>query len=415
MSNELQLFDKTTKLVDINLTSDKPIIVHQGGTNSSKTYSILQSLYILAHHEDLAPCLITVVGQDIPNLKSGAYRDANSILYNNKYLQAELKFHNKTDRQHIFHNGSIIEFNSYDNSQDARSGKRDILFMNEANGMSYDVFEELNVRTQNKTFIDFNPTASFWAHEKLYGRDDVAWVKSNFQHNPFIPKSILSKIKGYEPTEENIAKGTANEYRWRVYGLGEVGRLEGLVFPDFEVTNEWPIKWKWRVFGLDFGFTNDPTALVEIRYVHGGLYWKEWMYEVGLTNISNDENRQPSIDGRLNKLNFPFDPKIIADSAEPKSIKELSDAGWDIEGAVKGRDSVMNGIDAIKRYPLYIHSSSKNLIEEFSSYTWEKDRNDNPTNKPIDRYNHGIDAGRYGLSKQLLHGQQEMSAGMIEW
>lgn len=393
MSNELQLFDKTTKLVDVNLTDERNLIIHQGGTNSSKTYSILQSLYLMCFDERFAPCLITVVGQDIPNLKSGAYRDANSILYDNDYLQNELTFHNKTDRQHIFRNGSIIEFNSYDNSQDARSGKRDILFVNEANGISYDVFEELNVRTKYKTFIDFNPTAPFWAHEKLYGRDDVAWVKSNYKHNPFIPQSILDKIKGYEPTQENIARGTANEYRWRVYGLGEVGRLEGLVFPEFQVVNEWPKEFKWRVYGLDFGFTNDPTALVEIRYVHGKLYWRELIYKTGLTN--------QQISTYLTRLDIDEQALIIADSAEPKSITELRHEGWHVVGAEKGRDSVSQGIQLLQNYPLCVHSGSKNLIEEFSSYIWKKDRNDMPTNKPIDSFNHGIDAGRYAIQNKL--------------
>ena len=411
MNEGIQLFDKTTKLVDVTLEADTPIIVHQGGTSSSKTYSILQSLFIIALNDP--DSIITIVGQDIPNLKKGAYRDAQHILADNKYLQGELQAHNKSEREFRFENGSIMEFNSYDDEQDARSGKRDYLFINEANGVAYGIFEQLQMRTTKQTIIDFNPSARFWAHENLYGQDHVTWVKSNFRHNPYIPKRILQKILSYEPTAENIERGTANEYRWRVYGLGEVGRLEGLVFPDFEVTQDWPIDWKWRVFGLDFGFTNDPTALVEIRYAHGGLYWKEWIYETGLTNTSNNEYRQPSIDGRLERLNFPFDPHIVADSAEPKSIKELSDAGWDIEGAMKGPDSVINGIDAIKRYPLYITSDSENLIEEFSSYTWKEDKDGNPMNEPIDKFNHGIDAGRYALSKRLIEGERTMTAGMI--
>jgi len=389
----------------------KDILVH----NSGKTYGILQYLFEQGakHNNEF----ITVVAEDIPNLKGGAYRDAQIILQEDSVLKAwwpmEKGHWNKSERIFTCLSGSQMEFKSFQDEYDARSGKRDRLFINEANAVAYGIYEQLNLRTKKQTIIDFNPSARFWAHDNLQGLDEVEWNVTTFHDNAFLDDRTRSKILSYEPTPENIERGTANEYRWKVYGLGQVGRLEGLVFPDFKVTSDWPIEWKWRVFGLDFGFTNDPTAFVEIRYAHGNLYWKEWIYETGLTNASRNESRQPSIDGRLQRLNFPFDPKIIADSAEPKSITELSQAGWHIEGAVKGKDSVVNGIDAIKRYPLYIHASSKNLIEEFSSYTWEKDRDGNPTNKPIDKYNHGIDAGRYGLSHRLLEGEQTISAGMI--
>ena len=368
-----------------------PIVVQSGGTSSGKTYSIVQYLFQVAISDP--GTIVTVVGQDIPNLKIGAYRDAKEILYNNPHFEQELAFHNKTDRTITFNNGSVIEFNSYDDFQDAKSGKRDYLFMNEANGVSYEIFEELQVRTSKQAFIDFNPTASFWAHNKLWGRDDVEWYDSTFKDNYFLDLRIRDKILSYEPTEENIARGTANKYRWEVYGLGKIGRLEGLVFPDFEQTTEWPEEYKWRAFGLDFGFTNDPTAIVEVRYAHGCLYVAEWVYEPGLTN--NDIRKKLAI--------YEFDKKmlIVADSAEPKSIEELKRTGWNVKGAKKGKDSVINGIDVIKRYPLLVHAKSINLIEEFSSYTWEKDKDGTALNKPVDRFNHGIDALRYAVTDKV--------------
>jgi phage terminase large subunit len=404
---------KVNDAVYTPLKSEKPIHVHQGGTSSGKTYGILQHLFEEGAKNNNE--IITVAAEDVPSLKSGAYRDAKEILDNDPDLRKwwPENRHNRTDRRYECLSGSIIEFKSFQDSYDARSGKRDRLFINEANAVGHEIFEQLNMRTTKQTIIDFNPSARFWAHNFLYGQDNVEWTVTTFRDNAFLDERVRQKILSYKPTPENIERGTANEYKWRVYGLGEVGRLEGLVFPDFEVSNDWPVDWKWRVFGLDFGFTNDPTALVEIRYAHGALYWREWIYETGLTNTSDNESRQPSIDGRLERLNWHHSPKIIADSAEPKSIKELSDAGWHIEGAVKGPDSIINGIDAIKRYPLYIHASSDNLIEEFSSYTWEKDKDGEPTNKPIDKYNHGIDAGRYALSHRLLEGEKELSAGMI--
>ena len=239
-------------------------MVHQGGTSSGKTYAILQVLILKAcTYQDL---VITVVGQDIPNLRVGAYRDAQTIVFNDPYFTQELLDHNKSNRVFTFRSGSKIEFNSYADEIDARSGKRTHSFFNEANGIDYGIFEQISMRTTQQTIIDFNPSASFWAHEKLYGRKDVDWFVSTYRDNAFIQESIKKKIESYEPTPENIKAGTANQYRWQVYGLGEVGRLEGLVFPNFETTNDFPENYKWRCFGLDWGYTNDPTALVEIRY-----------------------------------------------------------------------------------------------------------------------------------------------------
>ena len=382
---------ETSPVFDWCVNSTNPIVVQSGGTSSGKTYSILQYLIAIATSQERL--VITVAGQDIPNLKKGAYRDAQNILYGTDAYLQELIFHNKSNREFIFNTGSVIEFNSYSDFQDAKSGKRDYLFVNEANGVGYEIFEELQVRTTKQTFIDFNPTARFWAHDKFHGKDHVDWFNSTYRDNPFIEPSIREKIESYEPTPENIARGTANEYRWKVYGLGEVGRLEGLVFPDFQVSSEFPTEYKWRVFGMDFGFTNDPTTLVEIRYAHGNLYWMQHIYEKRLTN--------PDIVKEIKRLGLE-DERIIADSAEPKSIQEIQDGGCYVDGAVKGKDSINQGVDAIKRYKSYIYSGSKDLIEEFSSYTWAKDRDGNATNKPIDKFNHGIDAGRYALSDKIL-------------
>ena len=371
-----------------------PIIVNEGGTSSSKTYSTMQA--IIAITFAFPNSVTTVVGQDIPNLKKGPIRDSKNILLIEE-LQDKFEY-NKSDRIYTNkENGSVIEFNSYDDEQDAKSGRRDFSFFNEANGISYEIFDAIKLRTKRTVFIDFNPNARFWCHDKVFpDTENRKWFQSTFRNNPFIDDKIKNDILSYEPTPENIARGTANEYKWKVYGLGEVGRLEGLVFPDFQVTSDFPIQYKWRVFGMDFGYTNDPTTLIEIRYAHGDLYWREHIYQTGLTN--------PEIASEVKRLEFNRE-KIVADSAEPKSIEEIKRGGCYIIPAEKGRDSINQGIDAIKRYKCYIHSSSKNLIEEFSSYTWDKDRDGNPTNKPIDKFNHGIDAGRYALSKKILKPQ----------
>jgi len=388
---------KANWLYTSTLQCPTPILVHSGGSSSSKTYSIIQALFTIASTK--ANQVITIVGQDIPNLKKGAIRDSAQIVLTNPFFQQQIESFNRTDHLYRFVTGSIIEFTSYDTEIDARSGKRTHCFINEANGISYDIFEQLRIRTSKLFIIDFNPSASFWAHDKLLGRDDVTWINSTFRDNAFINDSVRQAILSYEPTPDNIKRGTANEYRWKVYGLGEVGRLEGLVFSDFRIATSYPDEYKWRTYGMDFGYTNDPTTLIEIRYAHGNLYMRQHIYETGLTN--------PDIADKLEQLGIDRDEKIIADSAEPKSIAELRRMGWNIKPAVKGTDSIMNGIDSLKRYPIYIDARSKDLIAEFSSYTWAKDRNGNSLNKPIDQYNHGIDAIRYAVSLKINKPQRD--------
>jgi phage terminase large subunit len=353
--------------------------------------------------------IITIFSEDIPGLRAGAYRDAKTILQENDWLRKYYpeSLHNKSDRIYKSTTGSEIEFKSFSDEIDARQGKRHRSFCNEANGVHYEVWEQVNIRTSIQSIIDFNPSARFWAHEKLEGRDDVEWKVSTFRDNRFLDKVIKQKILSYEPTHQNIARGTANEYRWLVYGLGQVGRLEGLVFPDFKVTSEWPDDYKWRVFGMDFGYKNDPTVLVEIRYHGGALYWKEHFYDTGLTN--------PDISEQLERVGHDRNEKIIADSSEPKSIEELRRMNWNVHPAEKGQDSIIHGIDTLNRYPLYINAKSKNLIEEFSSYTWDKDKSGNSINKPIDAFNHGIDAGRYAVAKKVLKDRPTISPSLIDF
>jgi len=202
-----------------NWNCDKNIVINQGGTSSGKTYSILQVLMLRALSEPNQ--IITVAGQDIPNLKAGAMRDIERIFDTTKLFASQLASHNRTDKQYKFKNSSLIEFKSYDNAQDAKNGKRDYLFVNEANGVPYDVFEELQVRTSRQVFIDYNPTAPFWAHHKLIGRADVQLFISNFTHNPFLDATIKAKIIAYKNTDPE---------RWKVYGLGKTGSVQGVIF-----------------------------------------------------------------------------------------------------------------------------------------------------------------------------------------
>jgi len=381
---------KVSGLFEVTYTDLNPIIIHEGGTSSGKTWSILQCLILwaIANHKQVT----TVVGQDIPNLKKGSYRDIQNIIADSPFCAYHLLNHNKTDRVFEFRSGSNIEFVSFEDFQDAKNGKRDRLFCNELNGISYPVFAELQQRTRINTLADFNPTAHFWAHDKLARRDDVSWYVSNFAHNPFIDTNVLATIKGYEPTPDNIARGTADEWRWKVYGLGEVGRLEGVVFENWK-HGTWPESPQWTCFGMDFGFTNDPTTLIEVALSGGELFARERIYSTGMTNGDISE--------RLRALGLTGSDTIVCDSAEPKSIEELYRMGWNVIPAVKGPDSVTHGIDTLKRYPLNVCGESPNLTLELRNYKWATDREGRSMNKPVDSHNHAIDAMRYAVTHMV--------------
>lgn len=368
------------------LESDEPIIVLEGGTSSAKTYTALQFFLLSAcQTQDI----FTVTARDIPSLKEDAYRHAKTIVATEKAIKNYVVKHNLSSRSFKFASGSTMEFDSYKDEEDARGGKRGWLYVNEANRVPYEVFETLNARTSKKTIIDFNPTRRFWAHEKLQGRDDVLWHHSTFKDNAMLDPGVKKKILAYEPTPENIERGTANEWYWKAFGVGEIPALEGVVYDGWELVSrdDWPESPKRTAYGLDFGFSNSPSAVVEVAITSGGqLFVREHLYETGLTNQDLAE--------RLKVIN-PENDLIIADSAEPKSIRELQDAGLWVQPSTKGRDSVWHGIQNVKQHKIRVDSLSKNLIHELESYIWGKDRGGNLLNKPVKSFDHLLDSLRY--------------------
>ena len=366
---------KTGSLYRSNYESTADIIVNQGGTSSGKTYAILQVLFSLAIN---AECTTTVVGQDIPNLKVGALRDALDIINADEAILQQLVFYNRSERVLSFRNGSIIEFNSYDNEQDAKSGKRDYLFVNEANGIPYNVFEQLSLRTRKKVFIDYNPDTSFWVHDKIIPLENTELIISDHRHNPFLTDKTRAKIEALKDKDEDL---------WKVYARGRTGRVEGLVLKKWYVTTESFIDKELIGYGIDFGFTNDPTAMIEVRMQDGELWIKEVIYDTGLTN--------QDISNRMDIADISRGTLIVADSAEPKSIEELRRLRWTVDGVKKGKDSIMFGINLLKGYTINVDATSKNLIKELEQYRWKVDKNGDSLNVPIDNYNHAIDALRY--------------------
>ena len=376
---------KTLELFDRNLDSPARVVVNQGGTSSGKTYSIMQVLYVLGIED--AGSIITVVGQDIPNLKVGAYRDAKNILGASEVLQAAYPVINEGERIIKCINGSIIEFKSYADAQDAKSGKRDYLFVNEANGISYDIYWQLAIRTRKKIFLDYNPSARFWVHDEVIGRDDVELLISDHRSNHTLTDEEHARIEGIEDPELH-----------KVYARGRTGKIEGLVLTNWDIVDTLPDEYQWKMscYGLDFGFTNDPSALEHVILCHGELYIDELIYSTGLTN--------PDIAERAQREGLGSQQQIVADCAEPKSIRELQAAGLWVTPSPKGQDSIVSGIDILKRYKLHVTRRSIGILQNLRSYKWGKDRDGNMTNKPEDKNNHGIDAIRYvGLAKLSEH------------
>jgi phage terminase large subunit len=366
---------KTSSLYHRNYKSNADIVVNQGGTSSGKTYAILQVLFAKAINET---CIITVVGQDIPNLKVGAGRDADDIVLGSPAIRQQIISFHISARTYRFKNDSIIEFKSYENEQDAKSGKRDYLFINEANGIPYNVFEQLHLRTRKQTFLDYNPDASFWVHEKVIPLPTTELIISDHRHNPFLSDKTREKIEALKDKDLDL---------WKVYARGITGRIEGLVLRKWFITKEDFSDKKLIGYGMDFGFSNDPTSFIEVRMENGELWVKELIYEPGLTN--------QDISNRLEILEVSRGALIIADSAEPKSIEELRRMRWTIDGVKKGTDSLMFGINLLKGYTINVHASSKNLIKELEQYKWKVDRAGKTLNVPIDAHNHAIDALRY--------------------
>lgn len=319
---------------------------------------------------------ISVVSETLPHLRLGAMRDFEKIL-KGEGLYDESRI-NRAD--HLYRFGkSYIEFFSADSGK-ATGPRRNILYLNECNNIPYTTVEELEQRTDELLFYDFNPTADFWITSKVFTMpaNEVTIIKSNYLDNQFLSPAIVREIQ---------YKASVNENYKRIHVDVEFGVSEGLIFTNWRLCDRMPETDK-RSMGADFGFTNDPTTLIDIRVQGGELWLNECLYRTGMTNpeIANFIKEEELL-GR----------SIIGDSSEPKSIEELSRMGIKIRGANKGPDSVRKGIDWMKSFThINITKRSVNLIKEFRNYKWKADRNGALLNEPIDIFNHGIDAVRYG-------------------
>jgi len=383
-----------------NYFLEDDILVH----NSSKTFSTLQALILIAATSPI-PLLISVVSESVPHLKRGVLRDSETILGDS--LTEDI--HNKSD--HIYTlNKSKMEFFSIDNASKLRGGRRHILFMNEGNNAVKDAYDELSVRTSICTIVDFNPTAEFWLHDILRQRGITdfskdAWVevdvvvngnhqklKIAFIHSTYndakdkLPATIVAGIESRKDTDPNW---------FRVYGLGLIGSIEGLIHPNFETIDAWPNDNTPTVYGLDFGF-NDPCALTRTKIYDDTLVSQELLYESGLTN--QDLDKRFVACGLVRGKS-----EIIADNAEPKSIEELFRLGWNIKPTIKGKGSVVSGIQKINQYKQIWVKDSVNAIKEHRNYMWLKDKNGKILDEPAETgYEHLMDSRRYSVTYKTM-------------
>ena len=368
-----QLKIKTNVVYRHLVENKKKIIVEQGGTRSGKTYNII--LWIIFQYcTNNNNKIVTICRKAFPSLRATVLRDFIGILQaNNIYSE---KFHNKSNSEyHLF--GNLIEFIALDQSQKIRGRKRDLLFINEANELYFEDWQQLIFRTQDQIILDFNPSDEYhWIYDKVIPREDCAFFKTTYLDNPFVEDSIVKEIERLRDTDEQY---------WQVYGLGERAASRSTIFKYSEV-NQIPVDASLIAYGMDFGYSNDPSTLVSVYTQGHNLYVKEHLYRTQMT--TNDINLF------LKEEKLLANP-IYADSAEPRLIAELRRMGHNIFPSIKGKDSINAGIDLLKRYKIHILASSTNAIAEFRNYKWREDKAGMLVNIPEDKNNHIIDPCRY--------------------
>jgi phage terminase large subunit len=330
----------------------------------------------------------------MPHLKRGCIRDFKDILQ--KEEKWDVQYWNATDKTYKWNN-CLIEFFSVDNAGKVHGPSRDILYINECINIKYEIYRQLAIRTTQSIFLDCNPSHSFWLDEKILSQDDRAiLIHSTYKDNEYLNTTQVEEIESNKNDKD----------WWLVYGEGLTGTRQGLVIRNWDIVTKMPDEYKKHWIGIDFGFTNDPTAIVDIRLHEGELWIDELLYKKEYDN--------PMIANVLSQCGIPSDTPIVADSAEPKSIKEISSYGWKVEAAQKGRDSINTGLSVLNRYKKHITRRSVNIIDEYRNYRWRTDPSGDSMNIPIDSYNHSIDAQRYVCLNNLLEKNKGVTYSVIK-
>ena len=368
---------------EMNYGATSRYVVNQGGTRSSKTYSILQVLILKALESNI-PLTISVVRKTLPALKKSVLKDFIAILESMQLYNPD--DYNKTEGTYVL-NSSVFEFFSVDNEQKIRGSKRNYLFLNEANELSYEDFFQLQIRTTEQIFADYNPSDNIsWIYDLIEQRiDDVSFFKTTYRDNTFLDESIVKEIEKLRDTDEDY---------YRIYGMGERGGSRELVY-NFHMCQRVPDYAQLLGIGVDFGFTNDVTAIVQVYRHEQNVYINELIYQTHLT-ISDIVSmlKQYGIDRQ----------EMIADWSEPRSVEELKRAGFNIKSTTN--KSINQGIDILKRFKIHVTEDSTNVINELQRYKWLKDKDGLMLNKPIDAFNHAMDAMRYVALMKLTNPNQ---------
>lgn len=402
MTNPANVEWKETEVLEnIADEADKRIICLYGGSSSSKTISALQYLTIIALASDES-LVFTIIGESIPVLKKSVIRDWQRVVMRGVFDQ---KRFNKLELTYTFPNNSIFQFVPADDETRFMGPRQDYVLIDEAYNVTKGIFNQVEIRTRFQILLTWNPVAPFWATKLEDERDDVAVIHATYKKNPFVPQAIIDSLERRAKTDPNF---------YRVFVLGKYGSLEGLIFTDgshWAKVDEMPAmdERKRTIYVLDYGFTNDPSAVLELAFAHGEFYVDELEYKEGMFNadihdviklhhIHDPENEpeEPPTHEELKRVKMRTE--VVADSAEPKSNAELRQMGLNIIGAVKGPDSIKYGINTMKAFKMNVTKQSLNVIKEYRNYSWKKDRQGELTGEPIDNWNHAIDAIRYGVT-----------------
>ncbi len=377
------MFSLTTSTHKIR-SLNKRIRAIQGGSSASKTVSIV--LYLIDKAQrDTVPTITSIVSESLPHLKRGVIQDFLNIMQQHNYF-VDARW-NKSDYTYTFETGSKIEFFSIDQPRKVRGPRRDRLFINEANNTPFESFEQLEIRTKEFIFLDWNPTNEFWFYtDVLNKRTDVDHLILTYKDNEALDDAIVRSLE-----QRMTRKGW-----WQVYGLGQLGEVEGKIYRDWAVIDDIPHEARLERRGLDYGYTNDPTAIVDVYKYNDGYILDEVCYQKGLSNkqIADILLNQPS-------------PQlmVVCDSAEPKSNDELSSYGIQVLPANKGNGSVLQGIQYVQHQRISVTRRSSNILKEYRNYLWEMDKNGKILNEPEHTYSHSMDAIRYAMesNKPMEH------------
>jgi phage terminase large subunit len=393
-----------SKNLKVLLDNKKPIVVLEGSSRSTKTFSIIQ-YFILACLENKKHIHRSFRAEQTVCRKT-LIPDFMEIMATS-FPELSMKSWNKQEACYTFPNGSQFLFDGCDTGK-LHGMRQDSAHLNEVMEFPYSAWTQIAARTTGLKVFDFNPSLTHhFVFSTILTRDEKEFTynHSTYKDNKHLSSEQVGEIEGWEPNAVNDRAGTSDQWLWDVYGLGKRGRRQGAIYKRWQITEKWPDRWacqRWG-YGLDFGFSVDPTALIECCLFQDNVYLRQRIYQTGLVATRSESNpRIPCIQNHYEELDIDKNAKQYADSARPDSIAELAGVGWNVIPTHKGRDSVNSGIQRLQRFNLQVHISSQDLQIELENYSWMMDRaTEEIKDVPEDKFNHGLDAARYWAMEEL--------------